>query len=110
MKSVIAFGVALGAAVLVGQSVETQLLQKNALSLEAPRKMVRAVEAEAERNYWHGAAAVVDDGGWHSARTHQPRRNDRFGRADDALPHHQQVHIDFCSVMPKECRHSGKNE
>ena len=64
MKSVIAFGVALGAAVLVGQSVETQLLQKNALSLEAPCKMVRAVEAEAERNYWHGAAAVVDDGGW----------------------------------------------
>jgi glc operon protein GlcG len=32
--------------------------------LEGARKMVAAVEAEAERNHWRGVIAVVDDGGW----------------------------------------------
>jgi len=41
-----------------------QLLDKHVLSLEAARKMVRAAEAEAERNNWRGVIAVVDDGGW----------------------------------------------
>lgn len=64
MKSVIAVGVALAATVLVGQNAEAQLLEKKMLSLEAARKMVRAAEAEAERNHWHGVVAIVDDGGW----------------------------------------------
>ena len=40
------------------------ILEKKALSLEAARKMVRAAEAEAERNHWRGVITVVDDGGW----------------------------------------------
>ena len=64
MRSVVAFGLALGAVVLLGQSAEAQLLEKKGLSLEAARKMVAAAEAEAERNHWRGVVAVVDDGGW----------------------------------------------
>ena len=64
MRSVVAFGLALGAVVLLGRSAEGQLLEKKGLSLEAARKMVAAAEAEAERNDWRGVVAVVDDGGW----------------------------------------------
>ena len=64
VRSVIAFGLALGAFVLLGQSTEAQLLEKKGLSLQAARKMVAAAEAEAERNHWRGVVAVVDDGGW----------------------------------------------
>jgi glc operon protein GlcG len=64
MRSVVAFGLALGAVVLFGRSAEAQLLEKKGLSLEAARKMVAAAEAEAERNDWRGVVAVVDDGGW----------------------------------------------
>ena len=64
MRSVVAFGLALGAVVLLGRSAEAQLLEKKGLSLEAARKMVAAAEAEAERNHWRGVVAVVDDGGW----------------------------------------------
>jgi len=64
MRSVVAFGLALGAVVLLGPSAEAQLLEKKGLSLEAARKMVAAAEAEAERNDWRGVVAVVDDGGW----------------------------------------------
>jgi glc operon protein GlcG len=64
MRSVVAFGLALGAVVLLGRSAEAQLLEKKGLSLEAARKMVAAAEAEAERNDWRGVVAVVDDGGW----------------------------------------------
>jgi glc operon protein GlcG len=46
------------------QSARAQLLEKKALSLQAARKMVAAAEAEAERNHWRGAVAIVDDGGW----------------------------------------------
>jgi glc operon protein GlcG len=64
MRNALACGLALGGAVLFGQSAAAQLLEKKALSLEAARKMVAAAEAEAERNHWHGVVAVVDDGGW----------------------------------------------
>ena len=64
MRSALACGLALGAAVFLGQSAAAQLLEKKALSLEAARKMVAAAEAEAERNHWPGVIAVVDDGGW----------------------------------------------
>ena len=64
MRSVVAFGLALGAVVLLGESAAAQLLDKKGLSLEAARKMVAAAEAEAERNHWRGVVAVVDDGGW----------------------------------------------
>jgi glc operon protein GlcG len=47
-----------------GQGAQAQLLEQKALSLEAARKMVRAGEAEAERNHWRGVIAVVDAGGW----------------------------------------------
>ena len=64
MRNALACGLALGAAVFLGQSAAAQLLEKKALSLEAARKMVAAAEAEAERNHWPGVIAVVDDGGW----------------------------------------------
>ena len=64
MRNALACGLALGAAVFLGQSAAAQLLEKKALSLEAARKMVAAAEAEAERNHWRGVIAVVDDGGW----------------------------------------------
>ena len=64
MRNALACGLALGAAVFLGQSAAAQLLEKKALSLEAARKMVAAAEAEAERNHWSGVVAVVDDGGW----------------------------------------------
>jgi len=73
MRSVVAFGLALGAVVLLGQSTAAQLLDKKGLSLEAARKMVAAAEAEAERNHWRGVVAVVVDGGWmNPARAHGP--------------------------------------
>jgi glc operon protein GlcG len=70
MRIPIAFALALGAMVLLGQSAaqppekKVPLLEKKALSLEAARKMVAAAIAEAERNQWRGVVAVVDDGGW----------------------------------------------
>ena len=64
MRNALASGLALGAAVLVGQSAAAQLPEKKALSLEAARNMVAAAEAEAERDRWRGVVAVVDDGGW----------------------------------------------
>jgi glc operon protein GlcG len=64
MRNAIAYCLALGAVVLLGQSAAAQLLEKKALSLEAARKMAAAAEAEAERNHWRGVVAVVDDGGW----------------------------------------------
>ena len=64
MRNAIACSLALAAVVLLGPSVQAQLLQKKALSPEAARKMVAAAEAEAERNHWRGVVAVVDDGGW----------------------------------------------
>jgi len=64
MRSVVAFGLALGAVVLLGQSAEAQLLEKKGMSLEAARKMVAAAEAEAKSNHWRGVVAIVDDGGW----------------------------------------------
>jgi glc operon protein GlcG len=71
MRIPIAFALAVGAVVLLGQSAAAQplekkvpLLEKKVLSLEAARKMVAAAVAEAERNHWRGVVAVVDDGGW----------------------------------------------
>jgi glc operon protein GlcG len=64
MRNLLACSLALGAVVLLGPNAQAQLLEKKALSLEAARKMVRAAEAEAERNHWRGVIAVVDDGGW----------------------------------------------
>ena len=64
MRSVVAFGLALGAVVLLGQSAEAQLLEKKGMSLEVARKMVAAAEAEAKSNHWRGVVAIVDDGGW----------------------------------------------
>jgi glc operon protein GlcG len=64
MRNAVACSLALGALVLLGQSAQAQLLDKKALSLEAARKMVRAGEAEAERNHWRGVVAVADEGGW----------------------------------------------
>jgi hypothetical protein len=64
MRKAVACCLAVGAVILLGQSAQAQLLQTKALSLEAARKMVRAAEAEAERNQWRGVVAVVDEGGW----------------------------------------------
>jgi glc operon protein GlcG len=64
MRNAVACSLVLGAAVLLGPSVQAQLLEKKALSLEAAHKIVAAAEAEAQRNNWRGVVAVVDDGGW----------------------------------------------
>ena len=45
MRNAIAWGLALGAVVLLEQSAAAQLLEKKALSLEAACKMVAAAEA-----------------------------------------------------------------
>ena len=55
---------AIACSLALGQSAGAQLLEKKALSLAAARKMVAAAEAKAERNYWRGGVALVDDGGW----------------------------------------------
>jgi hypothetical protein len=44
--------------ILLGPSVHVQLLPNKALSLEAARKMVAAVQAEAERNQWRGVITL----------------------------------------------------
>jgi hypothetical protein len=62
MRIPIAFALALGAVVFLGQSA-AQPPEKKVLSLEAARKMAAAI-GEAERNHWRGVVAVVDDGGW----------------------------------------------
>ena len=54
--------VSLGIGALCVESAAAQLADKKVLTLAAARKMVAA--AEAERNHWPGAIAVVDDGGW----------------------------------------------
>jgi glc operon protein GlcG len=41
-----------------------QVVEKKALTLAAAQKIAAAAEAEAARNNWPGAIAVVDDGGW----------------------------------------------
>jgi len=43
---------------LLGPSGQAQVWEKKALSLEAARKMVRTIEAEAERNHWPPSAVV----------------------------------------------------
>jgi glc operon protein GlcG len=62
MRNAVACSLVFGLAVLLGPSVQAQLLEKKALSLEAAHKMVAA--AEAQRNNWRGVVAVVDDRGW----------------------------------------------
>jgi glc operon protein GlcG len=56
--------VSLAIAALSVESAAAQLAEKKVLTLAAARKMVAAAQAEAERNHWPGAIAVVDDGGW----------------------------------------------
>src|ERR1700727_2537197 len=56
--------VSLGIQALCIESAASQLAVKKVLTLAAARKMVAAAEAEAGRNHWAGAIAVVDDGGW----------------------------------------------
>jgi hypothetical protein len=56
--------VSLGIGALCVESAAAQLAEKKVITLAAARKMVAAAEAEAERNHWAGAIAVVDDGGW----------------------------------------------
>jgi glc operon protein GlcG len=56
--------ISLGIGALCVESAAAQLADKKVLTLAAARKMVAAAEAEAERNHWPGAIAVVDDGGW----------------------------------------------
>jgi len=44
-------------------SARSQLSTKRTLTLEAARKVAAAAEAEARKNNWNVAVAVVDDGG-----------------------------------------------
>lgn len=61
---IIAFSVALGAAVLLAHGAAAQLREKKVLTLEAARKIVASAEAQAARSNLRGVIAVVDDGGW----------------------------------------------
>jgi glc operon protein GlcG len=64
MRRCMIFGTALGLAVVSAGTARAQLAEKQVITLAAAPKMVAAAEAEAERNYWAGVIAVVDDGGW----------------------------------------------
>jgi glc operon protein GlcG len=48
---------------LFSLSVNAQLADKKALTLDAAKKMAAAAEAEAMKNKWNVVIAVVDDGG-----------------------------------------------
>jgi glc operon protein GlcG len=50
-------------ATTIGGSAGSQLSTKRTLTLEAARKVAAAAEAEARKNNWSVAVAVVDDGG-----------------------------------------------
>ena len=50
--------------VLLGPSVQAQLLQKRGADPRSGTQDSGSAEAEAERNHWRGVVAVVDDGGW----------------------------------------------
>jgi hypothetical protein len=82
MRNAIAYCLALGAVVLLGQSAQAQLLEKKALTLAAARKMVAAAEAEAQRNNWCGVVAVVDDGYAAALRDEFINRHNFVGSAD----------------------------
>jgi uncharacterized protein GlcG (DUF336 family) len=56
-------GVAVLAAVLVAGTASGELLAKKSLSLEDARKAAAGAVAEAKKNSWKMAIAVVDDGG-----------------------------------------------
>jgi len=56
-------GVAVLAAVLVAGTASGELLAKKSLSLEDARKAAAVAVAEAKKNSWKMAIAVVDDGG-----------------------------------------------
>jgi glc operon protein GlcG len=51
------------ATLIVTTTAQAQLLQTQAISLEAAKVMAQAAEAEAQRNNWNVAIAIVDAGG-----------------------------------------------
>jgi glc operon protein GlcG len=64
MRSVVAFGIVLGAVVLLQPAEAGPFGEKKVLTLEIARRIVTAAELEATRNHLAGVVAVVDDGGW----------------------------------------------
>jgi glc operon protein GlcG len=64
MRNAIAYGLLLGALVLLPRDAPAQFAEKKVLTLDIARKMVAAAESEAARIHLAGVVAVVDDGGW----------------------------------------------
>jgi uncharacterized protein GlcG (DUF336 family) len=63
MKVRTVFLVSMGVSMLIAGAALAEPLQKKMISLEDARKAVTAAAAEAKKNKWTMAIAVVDDGG-----------------------------------------------
>ncbi len=57
------FSFAMVLALLTALSLSAQTATKKVLTLEAAKKIAAAAEAEARKNQWNVAVAIVDDGG-----------------------------------------------
>ena len=68
--------IALGVFAMLSMNANAQLADKKVLTLEAAKKIAVAAEAEARKNNWNVAIAILDDGG------HQLQ----FIRMDGATP------------------------
>lgn len=55
--------ITLPALFLGAATASAQVVSKQALTLEAAKKIAAAAEAEAKKNNWHMVIAIVDDGG-----------------------------------------------
>ncbi|MBX9964331.1 MAG: heme-binding protein [Burkholderiales bacterium] len=64
-------------------AAHAQLLDRKALTLEAASKIAAAAEAEAAKNNWNVAIAIVDEGG-HLVLLHK-RDNTQYGSIDISI-------------------------
>ena len=62
-KNMKKFSLLLAVTALLSCTAHAQLADKKVLTLDAAKKMTAAAEAEARKNGWTMAIAVVDDGG-----------------------------------------------
>ena len=53
----------LGGALVLGPTADAQLANRKALTLEGARRIMAAAEAEAAKNHWNVAIAIVDEAG-----------------------------------------------
>jgi len=83
MKILTQWLLALTMAVVGLGAAQAQMMDRKALTLEAAMKLAAAAEAEAAKNNWNVAIAIVDEGG-HLVLLHK-RDNTQYGSIDVAI-------------------------